>query len=155
MHFSIENDAVHATSGDTRERRSKVESSRQRFTVVAANAPKTKLLPLMCRRLPVFLDRPPTKGFNFFSYNSALRGSSAKFSLVNSGGLLSITAHLLILIAALKSWFTNFIRFLLLIVLPDAPSPETFAFLPICSSVSAPYFCISSGLLWHFFIPIL
>jgi len=75
-----------------------------------------------------------------------------KFSLVDSGGLFSSTAHLLILIAALKSRFTNSIRFLQLIVLPNASSPRTFAIHSICSSLSGPYFFISSGLRWHFSI---
>jgi len=106
-----------------------------------------------CRRLPVFLDRPPTTVSNFFSYSLTLRGCPKKFLLVHSGGLFPSTAHLRILIAALKSRFTNSIRFLsLLVVLTSASSPRTFAILCICFSVCGPYFAISSGLLWHFSI---
>ena len=74
------------------------------------------------------------------------------FSLVYSGGLLSVTVRFLILIAALKSRFTNPIRILPLIVLTNASSPRTFAIRSICSSVSGPYLFISSGLRWHFSI---
>jgi len=76
-----------------------------------------------------------------------------KLSLVNSGGLFSSTAHLLILIAALKSLLTNSVRFLpSLVVHTNASSPRTFALVSICSSISGLYFAISSGLLWHFSI---
>jgi len=64
---------------------------------------------------------------------------------------LSSTAHFRPLNAALKSQLTNSIRFLPLVVLTNASSPRTFALLSICSSVSAPYVFIPSGLLWHFF----
>ena len=94
----------------------------------------------MCRSLPVFLDRPPTTASNFFSYSLSLSGFPTKFSLVDPRGLSSLTAHFLILIAALKSRFTNSIRFLPLIVLTNASNPRTFAILSICSSVSGPYF---------------
>jgi hypothetical protein len=106
-----------------------------------------------CRRLPVFLDRPPTTVSNFFSYSLTLRGCPKKFLLVHSGGLVSSTAHLLILMAALKSRFTNSTRFLpSLVVLTNASSPRTFALLSIGSSFSGPYFVISSGLRLHFSI---
>jgi hypothetical protein len=107
------------------QRRSKVER-RQRCTVVA-NAPQTRRRHLTCRRLPVFLVRPPTTAFNLVSYSSTLRGCPTNFSLVYSEGLVSITAHLLILIAALKSLFTNSFRFLpSLVVLTDASRPSNF-----------------------------
>jgi hypothetical protein len=134
------------------QRRSKVER-RRACTVVAATAPSTRRLQLTRRRLPVLLDRPPITSSSFFSYSSTLRGCRTKFSLVSAGGLLSSTAHLLILIVALKSRFTNSIRFLpSLVVLTSASGPHTFALLSICSSVSGPYFFTSSGLLWHFSI---
>jgi len=122
-------------------------------TVVARNPPWTKRLQPRCRRLLVLLDRPSTTASNVVSYSSTLRGCPKKFSLVDSGGLVSSTAHFLVLIAAFKSRFTNSIRFSpLVVVLTSAPSPRTFALLSVCSSVSAPYFFISSGLRWHFSI---
>jgi hypothetical protein len=110
-------------------------------------APYTKRFQSTRRRLRAFFDRPPTSASNFFSYSSTLGGYPKKFFRVHSGGLLSSTAHLLTLIAALKSRFTNSIRFLpSFVVLTSASSPRTFALLSICSSVSGPYFFISSGL---------
>jgi hypothetical protein len=106
----------------------------------------------MCRRPRVFRPAPATP-FLFFSYSSTLRDCPAKFALVQSGGLFSSTAHLLILMAALKSRFTNSIRFVpSLVVLTDASNPRTFALLSICPSGSGPYFFVSSGLRWHFSI---
>jgi hypothetical protein len=115
--------------------------------VVTTNASWTNHLLLTGRCLAVVLDRPPTTSSNFFSYSSTLRGCPTKFYLVNSGSLFSSTAHLLVLIAALMSRFTNSIRFLpSLDVLNNASSPRTFALLSICSSVNGPCFAISSGL---------
>jgi hypothetical protein len=134
-------------------RLSKVESSRQRCTAVAANAPYTKRLQLKRRSLTVALDRPPTTGFIFILYNSTMRRCPTKFSPVNSGGLFPITALLRILIAAFKSRFTNSIRFLpSLVVYTNASSSRNFALLSICSSVGAPYFFKCSGPRWHFSI---
>jgi hypothetical protein len=93
-------------------------------------APQTKSVQLTCRRLPVFLDRQPTSGSSFLPYNMTIRGSPTKFSLVSFGGLVSTTAHLLILMAAFKPRFTNSIRFLPLIVHTNARSPRTFAPFP-------------------------
>jgi hypothetical protein len=116
-------------------------------------APETNRHQLMCRRLPAFFDRPPTTASNFFSYSSTFRGYPTKLPFVFSGGLSSSTAHFRILIAALKSRFTNSIRsFPPLVVLTYARSPRTFALLSICSSVSGPYLAISSGIRRHFFI---
>jgi len=107
----------------------------------------------MCRRLPAVFDRPPTTASNFLSYSSTLGGCPTKLSLVYFAGLFSRTAHLLILIAALKSRFTNSIRFSPSFVVPtNARSPRTFALPSICSSVSGPYFATSSGFRWHFSI---
>jgi len=66
-----------------------------------------------CRRLPVFLDQPPTTGFNSFPYSSTLRGCPIKLDRVSPRGLLCSTAYQLTLMAALKSRFTNSMRFLL------------------------------------------
>ena len=66
-----------------------------------------------CRRLPVFLDQPPTTGFNSFPYSSTLRGCPTKLDRVSPRGLLCSTAYQLTLMAALKSRFTNSMRFLL------------------------------------------
>jgi len=76
------------------------------------------------------------------------------FSLVYSGGLLSVTVRFLILIAALKSRFTNPIRILPLIVLTNASSPRTFAILSSCSSVSGPYFLYPQGSVGTFLSPL-
>jgi len=123
------------------------------WTVVAATAPWTNHLRQLCRCLRAFLDRPPPTASNFLSYSSTWTDCSIKCSLVYDGGLFSSTAHLRILIAALKSRFTNSIRFVPLgVALTNASSPRIFALLSICSSVSGPYFAISSGLRWHFSI---
>jgi len=78
---------------------------------------------------PGFFFRPAAYYcFPFFSYSSSLRGCPTKFSRVSSGVLVCSTAHLLTLIAARKSRFTNSIRFLpSLVVHADASSPRTFA----------------------------
>jgi hypothetical protein len=72
----------------------------QRCTAVAIAALWTRHHQLTRRRLAVFLDRPPTTTYNFFSYSSTCRGWATKFFRVQSGGLFSTTAHLRILIAA-------------------------------------------------------
>jgi hypothetical protein len=60
-------------------------------------------------------------------------------SRVTAGSLLSIPAHLRRLIAALRTRFTNSIRFLrLIVVLTSANSPRAFPLLSICSPVSCP-----------------
>jgi len=69
--------------------------------------------PIAMQTPPVFLDRPPTPASNLVSYSSTLRGCQTKFSHVDSGGIFSSTALLLILSAASKARFTNSICFLL------------------------------------------
>jgi len=133
------------------ERRSKVE--RRQWYSSGEKPALDKKSSIEVQTPPGLLDRPLTTASNFFSYSSTLRGCPTKFSLVDAGGIFSSTAHFLILIAGLTSQFTNSIRFLpSLVVLTNARSPGTFALLSICSSVSDPYFAISSGLLWHFSI---
>jgi len=89
---------------------------------------------------PPRLFRPATYcGYHFFSYSSSLRGCPTMFSRVDAGSLLSIPAHLRGLIAALKTRFTNSIRFLpMVVVLTNANSPRTSPLFSICSPVSCP-----------------
>jgi len=102
-----------------------------------------------CRRLSVVLDRPPTAGFNLSLCDSTLRGCPTRLACVSAAGLLSSTVRLLILMAALKSRFTNSICFFAFIILTNARSPRTCALLSICCSSSAPYCSISSGIRWE------
>jgi hypothetical protein len=89
---------------------------------------------------PPRLFRPATYcGYHLFSYSSSLRGCPPMDSRVTAGSLLSIPADLRRLIAALKTRFTNSIRFLrLTVVLTNASSPRAFPLLSICSPVSYP-----------------
>jgi hypothetical protein len=94
---------------------------------VARNPPLTRSLQLTYRRLPVSMDRPLTTASNCFSYSSTWIGCLTKFPLVDSGDLFSSTAHLPILMTALKSRFTKSIRFLpSLVVLTNASRPSNF-----------------------------
>jgi hypothetical protein len=62
------------------------------------------------RRLPAFFDRLHAIDLSFSSYTLTLRGGPTTLDGVSSSGLVFRTAHLLILIAALKSRFTNSMR---------------------------------------------
>jgi len=78
------------------------------------------------RRFAGFSDRQPTTpACNFRSYYSTWRGCPRKWARVSFGGLVSFSARLLILIAALKFRFTNSIRFLALVGITDASRPRT------------------------------
>jgi hypothetical protein len=104
-------------------------------------------------RFAGFSDRQPTTpACNFRSYYSTWRGCPRKWGRVSFGGLVSFSARLLILIAALKFRFTNSIRFLALVGITDASRPRTRNLYATRCSGSAPYFAISSGLRWHFSI---
>jgi len=89
---------------------------------------------------PSRLFRPATYcGYHLFSYSCSSRGCPTMDSRVTAGSLLSIPAHLRRLIAALRTRFTNSIRFLrLIVVLTSANSPRAFPLLSICSPVSCP-----------------
>jgi len=69
--------------------------------------------------------RPTANGFNFSLYSLSRRGCPIKFIRVSCGGVLFNTTHLLILVAALKSRFTNSMRFLPLVEFSNARIPRT------------------------------
>jgi hypothetical protein len=102
------------------------------------------------RHLPVFFDLPSAIGFSFSLYTWSLRGCVTKLDRVSSSGLVSGTAHLLILIAALKSRFTNSLHAPPLVELMNARSPRPRALTAISCSGSSPYSFISGAPRWLF-----
>jgi len=69
-----------------------------------------RIYKLTCRRLQNFFDWPSGLGFSFSIYISSMAQCLLKFDLVSSVGLVFSIKHCLILMAALKSRFTNSTR---------------------------------------------
>jgi len=79
------------------------------------------------RRLPAFSDRLPAISFSCFLHVSGIRGCPINLDRVSSAGLVFSRAHLLILIAAFKSRFTNSIGLLPPVELIHAGIPRSRA----------------------------
>jgi hypothetical protein len=79
----------------------------------------------MWRRILVVFDRPIAIDFSLSLHSSSLRGCPTKFARVCSSGLVLNTAHLLVLMVGLKSWFTNCMHSMTLIDRTGAKSPRT------------------------------
>jgi len=104
------------------------------------------------RRHLGFFDRHPAIGFSFFLYISSLRGCYLKLDGVSSAGVVYSTTHPLILIAPLKSRFTDSLRALPQVEVTIARSPRTLALCAIWCCISSQGFSIAETLRWVFSI---
>jgi|YelNatPaOPRAMG01_1025707.scaffolds.fasta_scaffold11686_9 hypothetical protein len=107
------------------------------------------------RRLSAFFDAPPAIGFRLCRRASTLRVFPKKLDRFRSSDLVVNTAHLLILMAVLKSRFRNSLRALPLVEHTDARIARTHALCDIIvlsSSRRAHNFCRLSPLFFVFFV---
>jgi hypothetical protein len=102
---------------------SETENGSQPWTVNISTHPLTS---------PGLFDRPSAICSSFSFYSSSLRGCPTNLYLVSPGGLVFSTTNLLVLMTALRSWYTNPMRLLPLIELISARIPRTRA---LCSTI--------------------
>lgn len=98
--------------------RSKCSFARKRFAVVECLYTSTR------GRLAAFCGLSPAIGFNLRLYTSGLGCYPTKLALVSCAGLASSITYHLVLVASLKSRFTNSMRILAFVVLTFARTPR-------------------------------